>query len=129
VSLDGIHILWHIAGNLGRRESAKEFAQGLLLLWGIGWVAVFRSQFLVLLLLSPPSPIRMISAQVTGEPKNLLFNRAWLALEPVGHEYLVLLVVVAKGEDVGTLHGLVKVAKDVINDDNGLGGVGGAGDI
>lgn len=60
---------------------------------------------------------------------NLLLNGAGLALEPVGHEHLILLMFVAEGEDVGTLDGLVKVAKDVIDNDNGLGSVGGASDI
>lgn len=43
MSLDGIHVVGDIAGNLGRRESAKELAQGLLLLLGIGRVAVSRA--------------------------------------------------------------------------------------
>lgn len=60
---------------------------------------------------------------------DLLLNWAGLALEPVGHEYLILLMVVAEGKNVGTLDGLVKVAEDVIDDDNGLGSVGGASDI
>lgn len=33
------------------------------------------------------------------------------------------------GKDIGALQGLVEVAEDVVDDDNGLGGVGGASDI
>lgn len=39
------------------------------------------------------------------------------------------MVVIAIGQDVGSLDGLVKVAKDVEDDDDGLGSVGGASDI
>ena len=56
-------------------------------------------------------------------------NGARLALEPVGHEYLVLGVVVAGGQNVGALDGLVEVAEDVVDDHNTLGGIIGAGDI
>jgi hypothetical protein len=49
-------------------------------------------------------------------------------LEPVRDEDLVLLVV-AGGEDIGALDGLVKVAEDVVYDDNSFGGIGRAGDI
>lgn len=115
MGLDTIHIVGHIAGNLGRRELAKELAQSLLLLWGIRRVAgrgqVSRS---------------FSECNCSGD---LLFNRARLALEPVGHEHLVLVVVIAIGQDVGSLDGLVKVAKDVEDDDDGLGSVGGASDI
>lgn len=55
-------------------------------------------------------------------------NGARLALEPIGHEHLVL-GVVAGGQDVGALDGLVEVAEDVVDDNNALGGIVGAGDI
>lgn len=54
---------------------------------------------------------------------------AGVPVEQVGHVDLVLLVLVAVGEDVGALDGLLKVAKDVVDDDNGLVGVGGTGDV
>ena len=63
------------------------------------------------------------------EAQNSHLNGAGLAVEPVGHEDLVLVVVVAGGEDVGALDGLVEEAEDVEDDDDGLGGVLGAGDI
>lgn len=56
-------------------------------------------------------------------------NGARLAFEPIGHEHLVLGVVVAGGQDVGTLNGLVEVAKDVVDDDDALGRLIRAGDI
>jgi hypothetical protein len=65
----------------------------------------------------------------TEREENVHLNGARLALEPVGHVNLVLLLLVAVGENVGTLESLVKVAKDVVDDDNGLCGVRGAGDV
>ena len=53
---------------------------------------------------------------------------ARLALEPVGHEHLVL-GLVAGGQDVGALDSLVEVAEDVVDDHDALGGIIGAGDI
>lgn len=61
--------------------------------------------------------------------QDLPLNGARLALEPVRDKDLVLVVGVTKGEDVGTLHGLVKVSKDVVNDYNGLLGVKRTGDV
>jgi hypothetical protein len=49
-------------------------------------------------------------------------------LEPVRDEDLVLLVV-AGGEDIGALDGLVKVAENVVDNDNSFGSIGRAGDI
>lgn len=56
-------------------------------------------------------------------------NRARLAPKPVRNIDLVLLVSITEGEDISTLDSLVKVAKDVVDDDNGLGSIDGAGDI
>lgn len=50
-----------------------------------------------------------------------------LAEEEIRHEDLVLVGGVGVGEDVGALDGLVAVAEDVIDDEDGGGGVGGAG--
>ncbi|KUI57634.1 hypothetical protein VP1G_10946 [Cytospora mali] len=44
-----------------------------------------------------------------------------LAVEGVGHEDGVLVLVVGRGEDVGALHGLVEEAKDVHDDEDALG--------
>lgn len=49
------------------------------------------------------------------------------AVKGVGHEDGVLVVVVCRGQDVTALHGLVKEAKNVHDDKDGLGGLlGGA---
>lgn len=64
-----------------------------------------------------------------GERKNVHLNGTGLALEPVGHVDFALLLRVAVGEDVDALDSLVKVAKDVEDDDNGLGGIRGTGDV
>jgi len=61
--------------------------------------------------------------------KNIPLNRAGLAEEPVRNEDLVLVVLIAGRENVGALDGLVKVAEDVIDDDNALGGIGRASGI
>ncbi|KAL8687076.1 MAG: hypothetical protein Q9218_006649, partial [Villophora microphyllina] len=48
-----------------------------------------------------------------------------LAVEEVGHEDLVLVVLICVGEDVGALEGLWAVAKDVVdNEDCGSSGRG-----
>lgn len=61
--------------------------------------------------------------------QNRHLNGAGHAVEQVWHEDLVLLVLVAVGEDVCALDGLVKVSEDIIDDDNGLGSISWAGDI
>lgn len=54
----------------------------------------------------------------------------WRAVEGVGHEDGVLVVVVGRGQDVAALHGLVKEAEDVHDDKDGLGGLlGGPGHV
>lgn len=55
----------------------------------------------------------------------LHFNGAWLSLEPVRHVDSVLLLV-AVGENVCALDGLVEVSEDIVDDDDGLSRVGGA---
>lgn len=49
-----------------------------------------------------------------------------LAEEEVGHEDLVLVAGVGVGEDVGALERLGREAEDVVDDQDGGGGVGGA---
>lgn len=56
-------------------------------------------------------------------------NLGRVALEPVGHVDAVLVLVVAVGEQVGALDGLVKVAKDVVDDNDGMLGVLRARDV
>lgn len=51
----------------------------------------------------------------------------WRAFEEIGHEYLVFVAVVGGGEDVGALDGLGEVAEDVVDVEEGFGGIGGAG--
>lgn len=51
------------------------------------------------------------------------------AFEEIGHEDLVLVVFVAMGEDVGALDGLRPEAEDVVDDQDALFSVGGAGAI
>jgi hypothetical protein len=60
--------------------------------------------------------------------KDLPLNGARLAVEPVRHKDLVLLVV-ARSEDIGALNRLVEIAKNVVDDDNPLGGIGRAGRV
>ena len=58
--------------------------------------------------------------------RDIPLNGARLPFEPVRDEHLVLLGI-ARREDIGALDGLVEVAKDVVDDNNSLGGVGRAG--
>lgn len=72
---------------------------------------------------------KLISIQHhNATPSYVPLNGARVSLEPVGDEDLVLLFV-AEGEDIGTLNGLVEVAENVVDDDNGLGCVGRAGHV
>jgi hypothetical protein len=41
-----------------------------------------------------------------------------LSVEEVGHEDLVLVVMVTCGEDVGTLKGLRKIAEDIVDEED-----------
>ena len=51
------------------------------------------------------------------------------AVEEIGHEDLVLVVLVGVGEDIGALEGLGTEAEDVIDDEDGGGGGGGTGGV
>lgn len=105
--------------NAARRVLLEEGSQALLLLGGVRRIPGrywWRGQ---------------ISRLVRGRyqwPPNSPANGARLALEPVRNEDLVLLLM-AGGQDVGALHGLVEVAEDVVDDDDALGGVRRAGHI
>ena len=52
-----------------------------------------------------------------------------LAEEEIRHEHLVLVGGVGVGEDVGALEGLVAETEDVVDDEDGGGGVGGTGGV
>lgn len=54
---------------------------------------------------------------------------AGLALEPIGHHNLVLLMVIGAGQDIGALYGLREVAEDIVNDEDALGCVLRASDV
>ena len=60
---------------------------------------------------------------------NIHFERGWLAIEEVGDEHFVVLMVVGDGQDVGALERLVLVAKDVVDVDDALGSVIGTGGV
>lgn len=51
------------------------------------------------------------------------------AVEEIGHEDLVLVVLVGVGEDIGALEGLGFEAEDVVDDEDGGGGGGGTGGV
>jgi hypothetical protein len=56
----------------------------------------------------------------TYSVRRVVANVNGLALEEIGHEDLVLVLIVAGCEDIGTLEGLVLEAKDVVDDKEGL---------
>jgi hypothetical protein len=60
---------------------------------------------------------------------NVPLDRARLAIEPIGHEDLVFLMIVAVCEDIGALKRLGKVTKYIKDEDDGFRGVIGTGDI
>jgi hypothetical protein len=54
---------------------------------------------------------------------------SWIALEPIGHEDLVLVVLVRGREDISSLERLREVSEDVVNVEDGFGSICWAGDI
>ncbi len=54
---------------------------------------------------------------------------SWIALEPIGYEDLVLVVLVGGRENVSSLERLREVSEDIIDVEDGFGTVGWAGDI
>lgn len=52
-----------------------------------------------------------------------------VAFEPIRNEYLVFLVLIARGQNIGALNGLVEVSEDVEYRDEALGGVSRSGHI
>jgi hypothetical protein len=115
VGLDGVDVVGDLASDLGRGERLEELAQLLLLLLVVRRVAVPNSQ-------KPPM----------GKHKalqNSHLNGAGLSLEPIRDVDLVLLMGIAKGEDIRALKSLVKVAEDIEDDDDCLVGIGRASDV
>lgn len=112
--LDSLDIVGNLASNLGRRVGLKELAKLLLLIIIVWWVTGVVGVSLVILAL-----------------QSLLshLNGAWAALEPVRDKDLVLLMSVAESENISSLKSLFKVAKDVVDYDNGLFRIDGASDI
>lgn len=49
---------------------------------------------------------------------NVPANTGRVALEPIGNQNLVLVLIVAVSQDISTLESLFKIAKDVVDDDN-----------
>jgi hypothetical protein len=80
----------------------EEFTETLALLL-LSWLSDF--QFSAYIVTSKTYSVRGVVADVNG-----------LALEKVGHEDLVLVLLVAGCEDIGALDGLVLEAKDVVDD-------------
>ena len=62
---------------------------------------------------------------VWGEPGDICI----VALEEIRDEDLVLVMFIRGGEDVGALDGLVEEAEDVVDVEEGFGGVCWTGDI
>jgi hypothetical protein len=59
--------------------------------------------------------------RIGGRQKEILpFYRAGIPVEPVGHENFVLLFVTARGQDIGTLDGLVEITENIKHGDEAL---------
>ena len=54
---------------------------------------------------------------------------SWVALEPIWHEDLVLVVLVRGRENISSLERLREVSEDVVDVEDGFGSIGWAGDI
>ena len=67
--------------------------------------------------------------QTAAPGKYIPLNGHGLVIKPVGDEDLVLVVLVAGGQDVGALDRLGKVAKDVKDEEDALCGVGRASHV
>lgn len=93
---------------------------------GLGWCAGGLEELtetLALLLLSWLSIVQSSMRNVTSNTysvRRVVADVDGLALEKVGHEDLVLILLVAGCEDIGTLDGLILEAKDVVDDQDSL---------
>lgn len=62
--------------------------------------------------------VRRVPADISG-----------IVLEPIRHEDFVLVVLIARGEDIGALDGLGEVAEDVEDEEESFGCIFWAGDV
>ena len=116
--LDGLDELGQLVRHALGRVVAEPLANVLLLLFRVRRIPVFG---LV---------VRTLAHKDTRVYSSFSpLNRHRLAVEKVGHEDPVFLIVVASREDVGTLNSLVKVAKDIKHDQDGLFGALRARDV
>jgi len=54
---------------------------------------------------------------------------SWVAFEPIGHEDLILIVLVGGREDISALEGLWEIAKYIIDVEDSFGSVGGTSNV
>jgi hypothetical protein len=67
-----------------------------------------------------------LQAEVEGDsPRDI----SWIALEPIWHEDLVLVVLVRGRENISSLERLREVSEDIVDVEDGLGSIGWASDI
>lgn len=107
-----------------RRVLLEESTELLLLVLVIGRVPVIAGSDWVRLVANRSPAIFVFAA---GSKGGLPLDWAGLAVEQIRHKHPILGVLVAGGQDVGALDGLVEVAEDVVDDDNALAGIRGAG--
>ncbi len=93
----------------GRADAAKECTKRLLLLGCVWWIPVMEESGF-----SQALAIYVRREDLRGYLKGL-------AVEEIGHENLVLMVMVTSCEDVGTLEGLREIAEDVKYEEDGRG--------
>lgn len=128
--LDGLDVGWHFADNIRRREFAKESTELVLLLRSVGGVPRVREEGSVRsVLLSYRLSFSGCCSSARGQTQNVPLNGSRASLEPIWNENLVFVLRVAVSQDVRTLKGLLKVAEDVVDDQNGLGGIRRTGDV
>lgn len=127
--LDGLDIRRHFAGHFRWCEFSKESAKLLLLLRSIRGIPRNVSQQSLFRLLEASDKAPPLLADGWATLTNSPFNTGRTALKPVGNEDLVLVLHVAVSQDVDALERLFKVAKNVVDDHNSLGGIGRTGDV
>jgi hypothetical protein len=95
----------------------EEVAKSLSLL-----VVVWRVPFI---LISHNFKVKFQVEVEVNSPRDI----SWIALEPVGHEDLVLVVLVRSRENISSLERLREVSEDVVDVEDGFGSICWAGDI
>ncbi len=95
----------------------KEVAKSLSLL-----VIVWRVPFLLISILSQ---IKFQAEVEANSPRDI----SWIALKPIGHEDLVLVVLVRGRENIGSLERLRELSEDIVDVEDGFSSIGWAGDI